>query len=342
MKEIWLDQNTVKETLERIRDVKVCVVGDVCLDVYWLADMKRSRLSRETPHFPLPVIQETYGLGGAGNVADNIAAIGAAVIPVSAAGDDWRYGLLKDCFARKGIPTEFVFQLPSRVTPAYCKPIRAGISDVRYEDPRIDFENFTPLKGSEEKQLLDALRSVAEDCDVIAVCDQHLHGVVTPALRELLIELGRCGKKVIVDSRDRVAMYKHVIVKPNEVEAVNAVGLDAPGGSGDVASYAPVARTLNEQTGSPVIVTLGDRGALWCECDQIFLAPAKKAEPPIDIVGAGDTFLAAFACAYAAGLPGGEALAFANLASGVTVKKIGETGTATPKEIIQKQLEQTI
>ena len=84
-------------------------------------------------------------------------------------------------------------------------------------------------------------------------------------------------------------------------------------------------------------VTLGEVGALWYSGDEgLAFAPTRPQKPPVDIVGAGDTFLSAFCAARAAGAAGGEALAFANLASGVTVKKIGTTGTASPAEIIQK------
>ena len=83
-------------------------------------------------------------------------------------------------------------------------------------------------------------------------------------------------------------------------------------------------------------MTLGALGALWCENGRCQLAPTVQAAPPVDIVGAGDTFLSAFCCAYAACKEGSKALAFANLASGVTVKKLGMTGTASPEEILKK------
>ena len=100
--------------------------------------------------------------------------------------------------------------------------------------------------------------------------------------------------------------------------------------------YKEIAKTLQKKNGCPVVVTLGEYGALWCEKQQVSLVSTVKAEPPIDIVGAGDTFLSAFCLAYAAGGDGEKALALANLASGVTVKKIGTTGTAAADEILAK------
>ena len=139
-----------------------------------------------------------------------------------------------------------------------------------------------------------------------------------------------------MDSRDRITDYSGVIVKPNEVEAAAAIGRNISGLDLSVEDYAQVAVDLAKKNDRPVIVTLGALGALWCEEGSCVLAPAVPAKAPIDIVGAGDTFLSAFCCAYAACKDGAKAVAFANLASAVTVKKIGITGTATPEEILKK------
>lgn len=337
LKKETLDLDEIKQALARIRDVRVCVLGDVCLDLYWFADMRKSLLSRETPHFPLPIVGERYSPGGAGNVMANVKALGVKeLIPISVMGCDWRGFLLKKSFAERGISTESILETEELLTPTYCKPFRKGISDTEYEDPRLDFENFIPLCERDEEQIIGSLREVSKRVDVIAVSDQYMNGVVTPRVRQTLAELGKSGVRIVVDSRDRVLEFEHVLVKPNEVESARAVGLDMSALQVTAENYASVAQKLFEKNGTPAIVTLGSKGALWADAAGVSYAATKKAKPPIDIVGAGDTFLSAFCCAYAAGLTGGKALAFANLASGVTVKKIGTTGTASPEEILQK------
>lgn len=339
LQQVALSESRVKEIAQAIKKVRICVVGDVCLDLYWYADMKRSRLSRETPHFPLPVVRETYTPGGCGNVMNNVHALGVAeLMPVSMIGDDWRGFLLNGWFEAHGIDTSRILKSGGGLTPCYCKPMRMGISDVVYEDPRLDFENFEPIGPDDKARLLAALDEAAARADVIAVSDQYRCGVVTPAVRARLSALART-MPVIVDSRERATEYTGVIVKPNEVEAALAVGRDITGLTLTDEEYAEIGCALQKKNGRPVVVTLGERGALWCEEDGAVLAPTVRAEPPVDIVGAGDTFLSAFACAFAAGAAGGEALAFANLASGVTVKKIGTTGTATSEEILEKYRE---
>ena len=335
MKEVTLTRQEVVDILEKIRQVKVCLVGDICLDLYWRADMKKSRLSRETPHYPLPVVDESYSPGAGGNVLNNIHALNVGnVTCISAIGSDWRGFLLTSWMKEHGLNTSCLISRDTGVTPCYCKPLRMGISDVVYEDPRLDFENYEALSQEDEEKILQALDIAAEQADIIAVSDQFLCGVITPKIRQRLCQLSS-KIPVVVDSRDRITDYSGVIVKPNEVEAAAAIGRDISGLDLSVEDYAQIAADLAQKNDRPVIVTLGALGALWCESDCTF-APAVKAKPPVDIVGAGDTFLSAFCCAYAACKDGAKAVAFANLASAVTVKKIGTTGTASPAEIIAK------
>lgn len=330
--EIRLSQSRLQEVLVRVKTAKICVVGDFCLDVYWHIDMTRSHLSKETPHFSLPVTDEVFAPGAGGNVVNNIHALGAArLLPVSIVGRDWRGELLLKWMQERNISTERILTTGKGFTPCYCKPMRKGISDVVYEDPRLDFENYENLAPAEEAKLLENLAAAAEAADMIVVSDQYKNGVITPACRAYLQSLAQ-KKPVIVDSRERSALYTGVMLKPNEVEVLTAGGQAVP--PSDVAGYAELGARLSRKNGQPVIVTLGTQGAIWCDRETQVYAPAAHLSGPLDIVGAGDAFLAAFSCAYASGIPGSEAAAFANLASAVTVQKIGMTGTASCEEIL--------
>lgn len=309
-----------------VDSARIGVVGDFCLDAYWIADMTKSRLSREVPHFPLPIVEERMSPGGAGNVACNIAALKPRkVYAIGMTGTDWRGAALRELLSGAGIDTRLFLASPRRVTPAYIKPLRAGLSHVVYEDPRLDFEDHLPMEPEDEQALLEALDSV--DVDVLCVCDQMGCGCITPAVREKICEMGRNGLTVIADSRDRIALYENVIVKPNEIEASRAVE-----GAG---SYEEAAAMLSRRTGRPAIVTLGESGCLVCENGNVTAVPARKVTPPIDICGAGDTFLSALACACAAGVSIADAAGFANAASSITIKKINQTGTASREELAE-------
>lgn len=309
---------------ERMDLVRVGVIGDFCLDAYWIADMTRSQISREVPHFPLPIIEERMSPGGAGNVACNIAALKPAkVTAIGMTGCDWRGDALRRLLREAGVDVSLFLESAKRTTPSYIKPMRKGLSDVIYEDPRLDFEDWTTMDADDEERLLTALDSL--DVDVLCVCDQMGYGCITPTIRKKICELGKNGLTVIADSRDRIGLYTDVIVKPNEVEAARAVD--------SAADYGTVARLMSEKTGRPAIVTLGGDGCLVCEGDEVKHVPARRVAPPIDICGAGDTFLSALACSLAAGAALDEAALIANTASSVTIKKINATGTATRDEI---------
>ena len=311
---------------EPVKKLKVGIIGDFCLDVYWTADMKKSELSRETPHYPLPVIEERMSPGGAGNVAVNVSSLGVgAVYAIGCIGNDWRGKALSEQLALNGIHTEGLVTCDGRFTNTYIKPIRCGISDVKYEDPRLDFENYETINDETEESILQALLSLQDKIDILCVCDQMKYGCITDKLRQKISELGKSGRKIIVDSRDRISLYSNVTVKPNEVEAARAMGTD------DLHS---AVKRLSQKNQKPAIVTLGDKGSLVSDGAAVYEIPAFEVEPPIDFCGAGDTFMAAFGTFWASGFEPEKAALLANAASAVIIKKIGTTGSATIREIL--------
>ena len=331
-----LKKEKLQEILDRAGDVCVCTVGDICLDLYLYADMKKSQLSRETPHYPLPIVKEKALPGGGGNVVNNFAALGVKkLLPVSLIGNDWRGFLLKKCLLERGICTDRILTSDDYLTTCFVKPMRMGISDVIYEDPRLDFENRKQMTLQDEERVLRALDEAAAEADIIAVSDQVRCGVITERILNRISEWGQ-KKPVVMDSRENTSFHKNIIAKPNEVEAAIAAGYDICGSELSTEELSGIGKDLEKKSGCPVIVTIGERGALWCDRKGVTKVSTARATQPIDIVGAGDTFLAAFCTAYATGASGPEAIAFANLASGVTVKKIGTTGTASAAEILEK------
>jgi len=338
-------QNAAELTLERLiklldgfKTTKIGLIGDLCIDAYWRADMRKSQLSRETPHYPLPVVQEYYSLGAGGNVAANFAALGTSKLLVTGiTGKDWRGQLVKSLLEKQGTDTGYIITSDTQVTNGYCKPYRKGISDVEYEDPRIDFVNFTPVNGTDEQKLLSYLDIIAKEVDVLCVSDQCQFGCVTERVREKLCDLGRQGLRVIVDSRDNIGEFRNVITKPNEVEAAHAVNANLKNGvlSGNsLKDYAIIADTLSKLNQAPVCCTLGSKGCLLAEDSNITHIPTHHIKRLIDFCGAGDAFLAGFAITLAAGATMTEAAQTAVLTSEIVIQKIGTTGSASPKEII--------
>ncbi len=323
----------MKKILQKIQSVKVAVIGDFCLDVYWTADMTKSELSRETPQFPLPIVDERMSPGGAGNVVCNLCALRpASVRCIGDFGKDWRGNVLVRLLQEAGAKTDGIFISDQRKTNTYIKPLKKGISDVIYEAPRLDFTNYKELPKEAEQFIIRQLDAVAKEIDVLCVCDQMPYGCITPAVRQKIIELGRMGLTVIVDSRDRIGLYEDVIVKPNDIEACRALGVKHVTTPEELL---PLVRKLATKNHHPAVITAGEAGCVvssdGVEAEHV---PAVQVIGETDICGAGDTFLSAFACAYAAGIPLKEAAAFACKASSIVVKKLKTTGTASPEELL--------
>ena len=327
-----MTRETLRELLTKLQTVRIGVFGDLCLDIYWHADMRLSELSRETPHFAMPVVEERILLGGGGNVAANMAALKPGrVLASGTAGRDWRGAELFRLMGELGIETEFIVCETGLITNAFCKPLRKGISDTVYEDPRLDFANTAPLGEAAEDALIASLDAMAARVDVLCVSDQlpsNVCGAVTRRAREHILKLARDGLTVIADSRDRIGLYKGVILKPNEVEAARAVA-----GAETALDHAAAALVLSRRQDSEVILTAGAQGSFCAANGTVTHIPARTVTGPIDIVGAGDTFLSGLALAIAAGAARPEAAYFAGLCSEVAIQKIGMTGTASAEEI---------
>ncbi|MBQ6067284.1 MAG: sugar kinase [Clostridia bacterium] len=332
-----LTKERIAEIRNDLREKTVGIIGDFCLDIYWRADMTRSELSRETPHFPLPVIDEAVSLGAGGNVAANLAALcPKKVVGLSLYGDDWRGMLLLEQAARAGIASDLFIRTQGRFTNAYCKPMKKGVSDVVYEDPRLDFDNYAPIDRATEDAVIANLDRLAELCDVLCVADQFRYGIVTDRVRERIISHAKNGLPVIADSRYHIAKFTDCILKPNEAECWRAVYGDEGYLTASSDELTATADTLARRNRATVFCTLGDKGSYLTKGENGCRTPAVKVAGPLDICGAGDTTLAAFACALAAGASFADAAQLASLASAVTVNKIGVTGTATFKEITEQ------
>jgi len=330
-----LTRTVLAEGLAALDAVRAGLIGDLGLDGYWLADMTLSELSRETPHFPLPVVSERYAPGAGGNVAANLAALKPRLVRVlGVLGQDWRGDLLLRALAEQGADAGAVIRSAARITPAYIKPIRQGYGGVAYEDPRLDFANNTPQGPDLDEAVIARIDALAAESDVFCVSDQFPNGCITEAVRGHLVSLARAGARIVVDSRSQIDAYPGCLLKPNELECARALGA-VPRRDASLAELTDLALALARRTGSTVCMTLGERGCLLVEQGRIPVhVPAVPVEPPLDICGAGDSFLSLFALALAAGQAAPDAAAMASLASAVTIQKLGQTGTASRREIL--------
>ena len=162
---IPFDRTRLEQILNKIKDLRIGVVGDFILDGYWYADMEQSQLSRETATFPRPITRETYSLGGAANVAWNLSALGVAgVWGFSVIGDDWRGNILRSLLVKANVQTSGIFNQVNRQTPFYGKVMLTAVGRRLQEDARLDFINDQPISPEMEVVLLDALNAFLDYC----------------------------------------------------------------------------------------------------------------------------------------------------------------------------------
>lgn len=336
MKQIQgLGEARLGELLQKMKNVKAVLIGDMCLDVYWVGDMTKSQLSRETPHFPLPIVEERFSAGAGGNAAVNMSVLCENFTPIGIIGDDWRGICLKNTFASVGISDRGLVSAKGHITNAYCKPMRKGYLGIEVEDPRLDFESHLPISEELEDRIIEKLRLYGSNADLLCVSDQFENGCITDRVREVINELAEKGLMTVVDSRYRIDHFRHCILKPNEIECGRAVGCNLSGGAVED-EIMSAARMLAEKTYSDVCLTLGERGCLILRKDGSTRVNAIPVTPPVDTVGAGDCFLSAFSLALAAGASDLEAGVIGSMASSICVKKLNTTGSASDIEISEQ------
>ena len=334
-----LKRSRLLEILDSLKSLDVAVIGDFALDVYWYADMTRSELSRETPHYTRPIVRETYSPGASGNICCNVKDLGVKkVFAVTALGEDWRGQILKEKLRGNGILLDYVISSSERVTSTYIKPILCGW-DSQQEDPRLDFINYNPLSENIESQLVENVQSVVSKVDVVIVEDQMTHnGIVTDNVRESLIHLAEENpeKVFVADSRERIGLFSNMVLKPNRIEAVKAVCPSRNPLEVKMDELINIGRKMQIRAKRPIYITLSEKGALLITESDHYHLPVAPTEPPIDPVGAGDTFIATIGTSLAGGASPVEAGIIANLAASIIIKKLNITGTASPKEILEK------
>lgn len=323
--------------LDCINNARVGVIGDFCVDIYWEIDMKKSELSLETPHFPHPVVGERIYPGAAGNVAVNVSRLKPKkIMACGVVGRDWRASALKAALEKEGIPTDGFITDASLTTNAYCKPMLHGISAVVYEDPRLDFENFSPLSAETEDKILAWLDKAAGELDVLCVCDQFRMGIITERVRKKVCDLAKNGLTVIVDSRYRAGLFSGVILKPNEKECFLAVYGKTTNEKISKEDALANAKKLSSLTDSKILLTLGEEGSAFIDGDTVSLCNAVKVSGELDVCGCGDAYLGAFSSMLAGGAKITDAMRAGSAAAAFAIKSIGVTGNATREDILKK------
>ena len=189
-----MKSDLLKEIIGKIKSVRIGVIGDFCLDAYWFIDGSKCEISIETGKMTRPVRQQNYSLGGAGNVANNLAAMGIKdVRAFGVIGTDPFGEAMTGLMKKAGINTsDILVQREDWSTHVYTKPY---IGDE--EESRIDFGNFNVLSEETADRLISNLKKETGELDLIIINQQVLSGIHTMYFRKRL-EIGRasCRERV--------------------------------------------------------------------------------------------------------------------------------------------------
>jgi rfaE bifunctional protein kinase chain/domain len=327
----------LKKIIEDFPNITITVLGDLVADEFIFGEI--SRVSREAPVLILKHRDRTVLPGGAANATNNLADLGINVLPVGIVGDDEAGRLLLRHFRHKKIPVSGVLKDKSYTTVTKTRILAGMTHTARQQVVRVDREPQDPPNAHLTRELYLAARNYAHASDALLVSD-YGYGAATPAIVDTLREKGKVADvPIILDSRYRMLQYSGVTAAtPNEPEVEEALGIRI-GQNWDqlIAAGDQLMARMKLQS---LVITRGRDGMV------AFNHKHKPVDIPIfgsdqvaDVTGAGDTVIAAFTAALAAGATTEEAAQVANYAGGIVVMKRG-TATVSRDELLQA-LEQT-
>ncbi|MDR3050253.1 MAG: PfkB family carbohydrate kinase [Oscillospiraceae bacterium] len=341
-KHFFIARQRLAELLAGFDRARVAVLGDLFLDRWVTVDPALDEPSVETGRTAFQVIRSRCEAGAAGTVLGNLTALGVGYrAAISLVGLDGHGHELTQALRRLGVDAGHVLHSHAVVTPTYMKPLFLQPQGAPVEGNRLDFKNYQPTPKALQRALIRRLRVMANQVDALIVLDQLTladTGVVNAAVREAVCELARQNPKLIVyaDSRAFIHSFRHVIIKCNNHEAT---GQSAPSsGDGEQAAFSAQAvfaamDAMRRRSGRDVFITCNAHGVACGYAGQPYLIPAAPQSSPIDVCGAGDACSAGIVSALCAGATNPEAAFIGNLAAGVTVRKLGTTGTASQAEM---------
>jgi len=325
------------EILGAFSRIKILVIGDVMLDEFlW------GKVTRISPEAPVPVVdiqRRAAYPGGAANVARNLASLGAQAGLAGIIGDDEPGRRLVQLLTDERIATGSIRQTALRPTThktRVCAITRQLHDHLEIEDQqqivRVDEESRKALDAESKRWLFDRLRTEIATHDAVIIED-YAKGLIDQELVTLVVtEAAKHGKIVAIDPNPNNPFdwSGGTVLKPNRKEAFQSAGLPY---AQDEESVLKAGAVLQKRHAvKHVLITLGEAGMLLLEQGQKAYHTPTRAQEVFDVSGAGDTAIAAFTLALAAGATGIEAAEIANHAAGVVVGKLG-TATLSVAEL---------
>lgn len=327
-----MNSSHIANLCQRFRRKRVIVVGDIMLDHYVNGEVRRI-----SPEAPVPIIDfhhESYLPGGAANVALNLAVLGARVDLCGVIGNDPASQILRRVISAGNIRSRGVITDSSRPTTLKTRLIAS-----HQQIMRIDREERRQLASNIKQNMLLSMRHMIKGASAIVVAD-YAKGVIDQETLSAILAIGRRAQvPVCIDPKPlRPLQFRGcALLTPNRKEAFELAGMpdDSVGLKPSVHRGLRRATTRIQKLYAPeiLLITLGEAGMLLVEKGSKPQHLPTMARAVYDVSGAGDTVIATFVIARAAGASAIEAANLANLAAGVVVGKLG-AATVSPKELL--------
>lgn len=321
-----LTPKRVKSLIPQLQKQRILVLGDLMLDEFiW------GSVDRISPEAPVPVVQvtrESAFPGGAANVARNLSKFGAEVIVGGMIGHDANGTKLLNSLGESNISTDAVITVDD-----FNTIVKTRIIAQHQQMVRVDREKKRKITQAEIDDLLCRLWERIRDIDAIIIED-YGKGFVTQALVDQIFALAANHLKIVTvdpNPNNPLDWAGAALVKPNRKEAFAAVGLPFDEDH-DIKEIGEV--LLEKWQVNSLLITLGEAGMMLFDPPDAPYHIPTRAREVFDVSGAGDTVIAYYTMAIAAGLPAVQAAEIANHAAGVVVGKLG-TATLTPDELVQ-------
>ncbi len=327
-----VDLLALRECVEQFTTKTIVLLGDFVADEFQYGEI--SRVSREAPVLILKHRETQILPGGGANAANNLASLGARVLPVTAVGDDAAGDALLAHFRRLRVDVSGIFRVKSWTTPTKSRFLAGWAHTVGQQVLRVDYEPKPLLPDAIRKKLHQRLFTNLRHAHALAVSDYGF-GSATPEL----VQQASAGRKsmmpVTLDARYRLHRYAKAGITsatPNEAE-LEAEHHAAIGQ--DISELTRTGRaTLSEMKLQSLLVTRGRHGAALFEPgDRLTHIPVHGSDQAVDVTGAGDTVLAAYTLALACGASPLESAHIANIAGGLVVMKRG-TAAISREELL--------
>jgi len=303
---------------------KILVVGDIMIDHYLWGSCER--ISPEAPVQVVNVGRESAVLGGAGNVINNLRALGAQVDVISVVGGCEISDELKALLSDIGVNSNYLIKQKDRITSKKSRIIAAQQQVVRY-----DRESKDAINQQSQDKLLSTYNSMLNGYDAVLLSD-YGKGVLTPELTQALIQrANKLNIKVLIDPKglDYSKYRGAYLLTPNKKEASEATQITINNNESLARAIAQLKQVCELEVS---LITLSEQGVAIFD-NELRIHPTVAREV-YDVTGAGDTVLASLGFALSCGYDIDQAVEFSNLAAGVVVGKIGSS-TATLDEIIE-------